>query len=185
MAGAAGTAAVGVNTVHLPARESKASGGQPGGRRDESLAGGRRGPWRSPAASRKDRPSLGEPERSPQRVLELSPSMVSVRRDLGRAGVFGASEWCRGLGDLWVRCGECVSYGSRVAACHDLQDLVSAGGVCARKILYRVRVILNYLIDLPTCSSPRRVSNHSAAHTRGRVTRNNSKFLCGPACGCA
>ena len=40
MAGAAGAAAVGVNTVHLPAREGKASGGQPGGRRDESLAGG-------------------------------------------------------------------------------------------------------------------------------------------------
>ena len=33
-------------------------------------------------------------------ALTLVPSMVSVRRDLGRAGVFGASEWCRGLGDL-------------------------------------------------------------------------------------
>ena len=126
MAGAAGTAAVGVNTVHLPARESKASGGQPGGRRDESLAGGRRGPWRSPAASRKDRPSLGEPERSPLRgyLLELSPSMVSVRRDLGRAGVFGASEWCRGLGDLWVRCVSVWVSCGRVS--RYLQDLVSA-----------------------------------------------------------
>ena len=171
MAGAAGTAAGGVNTVHLPAREGKASGGQPGGRRDESLAGGRRGPWRSPAASRKDRPSLGEPERSPLRgyLLELSPSMVSVRRDLGRAGVFGASEWCRGLGDLWVRCVSvfCVYVWvscRRVAACHDLQDLSSLLSARSHQI--------------------------SHAMTRGRVTRGGTipKFpcvQCGPACGCA
>ena len=96
--------------------------------------------------------------------------MVSVRRDLGRAGVFGASEsgvvgWVTSLGPVC----ECVGLvWPRVTMISPLpQDLSSLLVECARnKILSRAGNIklLNRLTK--TCSSPRRVSSHSAAHTR-------------------